>query len=191
MNLIHILSRIRNLLLHPAQEWPVIASENKSRKEVFRQFVLPLLCLISITIIIGSTLSTPRTVFSVAYVICRVAFFISSLGIGLYISSYLIAEIMSRQLGGPKYARIFSLMAYSCGPAFLVIAVVELFPFFSELIILSLYSCYLYWKGIPAVLQIQGQKQTTMTILSLVIIAVVFCLAFYFFGHIFRALFIE
>ncbi len=188
MHIIDIVSRISGLLLSPGKEWLVISTENKDRKTIFIRFVVPLLCLITITSILGSLLFASRTVFSFSYVVFGITKLWCSLCSGLYLSTFIITEIMARQLGSKDYDKIFTLMAYSSGTAYLVIAVVELFPFFSELSVLTFYSCYLFWRGIPYMTLAQGQNRMVFSIVSFVVAALVFSLMFFFFGNVLRAI---
>ncbi len=188
MKFVDILLRIRNLLFHPVKEWETIAAENRNRKTVFIRFVVPLLCLVTVASIVGSLLFASRLVYSLGYVVCKVAILWCSLGLGLYLSSYLITEITARYVGSKNHDKTFELLAYASGTALLVITIVELFPFFGELLVLAFYSCYLYWRGIPYLIRIEGQKQMVFGILSFVIAALTFSLVFYFFGNILRAI---
>lgn len=189
MHFIDILSRIRNLLLYPAREWEVIAMEDKKRKTIFLQFVLPLLCLITVASVTGSLLFVTRTIFSLGYLASRIILLWCSLCSGLYLSAFVITEISADRINRKDHDKEFALLAYSLGPALLVIMLVELFPFFNELLILTFYSCYLYWRGIPYLMQVEGQNQMIFGILSFVIVTFVFGLMFFFFGNILEAIF--
>lgn len=189
MNFAGALYRFRNLLLHPSKEWAEIATENKNRKTVFMQFVVPFLCMVTVASVIGALFSVSRTIYSFGYIACKIANMLCSLGGGLYISSFLIGEITAQYAGLKNHHRVFALMAYSSGAAYSVIVTVELFPFFSELLVLALYSCYLYWRGIPAVINIRGHKHMVFAVLSFIITTLVFLLMFYFFGNVFKAIF--
>ena len=183
--------RVCNLMLHPGKEWKEIAEENHNRKTVYLRFVLPLLCLMAIASVIGTWLSVPRDVYSATYVLYHIARLWASLSAGLYLSAFLITEIMANQVGSRNHNRSFSLMAYSSGAAYLSIIVVALFPFFNELIVLAFYSCYLYWQGIPYLIQVDDQKRMMYGLLSLIIVALTYFLMFFFFDNILKALMIS
>ena len=189
MNFIEILSRIFNLLLYPAKEWETIATENKPRKTIFARFVVPLFCLITVAVIVGTWLDTSREVYSPGYVIFRISLLWCSLGSGLFVSSFVITEIAARQAGSRDHGRIFALFTYSSGSAGLVIMMVKLFPFFNELLVLAFYSCYLYWRGIPYMIRVEGQNRSIFAILSFIISAATFSLMFFFFGNVLSAVF--
>jgi len=175
-------------MLHPAREWKVIAEENNSRKTVYLRFVLPWLCLIVIATIIGTWIATSRELYSVWFVLYKIVLLWTSLSAGLYFSAVLITEIMAHQMGSRDHNRDFALIAYASGAAYLVIAFVALFPFFSELLILAFYSCYLFWRGIPYLIRVEDQKQMIYGLLSFIIILLVHLLTFFLFGKIFGAI---
>ena len=175
-------------MLYPAKEWETIASENNDRKTVYLRFVVPLLCLITVATIIGTWLNTSREVYSSGFVLYRTTLLWASLSVGLYFSAFIITEIMDRQVGSKDHSRSFALMAYSSGAAYFVIALVALFPFFNEMLVLAFYFCYLYWRGIPYLIKVEGQKQMIYGLLSFIIIALIHLLIFFFFGNISKAI---
>ena len=175
-------------MLYPAKEWKMIAAESNYRQVVFVRFVLPLLCLIAVATIIGTWLVTPREVYSASYVAFKIAVLLSSLSAGLFFSAFVITEIMAQQTGSKDHHRAFALIAYASGAAYLVIAVVEMFPFFSELLVLAFYSCYLYWRGIPHLIRVDGQKQMIYGLLSFIIMALIYSLMFFLFENIWKAI---
>jgi len=175
-------------MLYPAKEWNLIAAENHNRKTVYVQYVMPLLCLITIAIIIGTWLATSREKYSSAYVLRTIAIMWTSLSAGLYLSAFVITEILAHQTETKNHIKSFTLMAYASGAAYLAIAIVALFPFFNELIVLAFYSCYLYWCGIPHLIQIEGQKKIIYGIISFIIAVLVYSLMIFFFGKVFQAL---
>ena len=183
-------TRVRNLMLDPVKEWKVIAEEDNQRKTIFKRFVFPLLSLIAVAVIAGTWLNTSRELYSAGYVFSRIAILWASLSFGLFLSAYIITEIMAQQVESRNQNLAFALIAYASGAAYLVIIIVSLFPFFSELLVLAFYSCYLFWRGIPYLIKVQGQKLMIYALLSFIIIALIHFLLFFFFGNILGALFV-
>ena len=184
-----LFTRIYNLLLFPAKEWKSIADENNSRKTIYKQFIVPILCITSFAIIIGTWINTSREVYSFGYVIYRIIFLWATISAGLYISAFFVTEIMAQQLAARNNKRDFALIAYSSIAAYLVIIIVSLFPFFSEMYVLAFYSLYLYLTGIQHILK-QAEVKTRMTyaLLSFIIIMFVHLLLFFLFKRILSAL---
>ena len=185
--------RLFNLLFFPAKEWKTIAGENKSRKTVYKQFVIPLLCLITVASIIGTYIYTTRVYYSLGYVICEIAVWWTSLSVGLFVSSFFVTEIMAQQLGYKNHNRDFALMAYSSCAAYLVITVVVLFPFpyFKMFLVLAFFSFYLYWTGIPYLIKAESRERTFYGLLSFVIILITYILAYFLFRKIFVELLVS
>ena len=183
--------RIRNLIFYPAKEWETIAVENNDRKTIYVRFVVPLLCLIAVATIIGTWLVASREVYSISYVCYKITFLWTSLSAGLYFSALIITEIMALQVNSKDHDLSFALMTYSSSAAYLVIAIVTLFPFFKELLVLVFYSCYLYWRGIPFILQIHGQKRMIYGLLSFFVVIAMYSLMFFFFGNVLRELMVN
>ena len=193
INIFQIFSRISTLMLYPAKEWEVIAAENNSRKTVYVRFVAPLLCLMTIASIIGTWLNASRELYSTPFELCRIAIYWiailwSSLSAGLYFSSFVITEIMAQQTGSKNHDKSFALMAYASGAAYLTIIIVLLFPFFKELLVLAFYACYLYWCGIPHLIQIYGQKRMMYGLFSFIIVLLIYSLMFFLFSKILTAI---
>ena len=186
--MMRFLTRILNLFFYPATEWTKIAEENNNRKTVYVQFVLPLMCLMTIANIIGIWFNASRELFTVGLLVCEIAILWTSLGAGLYFSAFVITEIMAQQLGSKDHNRDFALIAYSLGAAYLVMIVVGLFPFFNEFLVLAFYSGYLYWLGIPHLIKVEGRQRMIYGLLSPVIFILTHSLAFFFFGRVLRAL---
>ena len=182
--------RIFNLLFFPTKEWKTIAEEDNSRKTIYKKFVVPLLCFMTIATIVGTWLYTTRELYTLGYVIYKIAILWSSLSVALYVSAFLVTEIMAQQLGQRNHKRDFALMAYSASVAYLVIIVWAMFPFFSEFLVLILYSCYLYWIGIPFIIQREGREQTFYGLLSFSIMMITYILTFFLFGKILKAMLI-
>jgi hypothetical protein len=185
-----IISLIYGLLLRPDKQWADIVAANKNEKSVFVSFVVPLLCLLAVCTVIGSVLYDSRMDFSFGYMVRKIAVPLCSLSLGLYLSAFLVNVLMTTLHIGPRnLQKIFGLMAYAFSVACLVICMVALFPFFKELLVLSFFSVYLYWRGIPYMLDIPENNRPAFLALSLVVLALVYALAFYFFKQILSAIF--
>jgi hypothetical protein len=187
--IIELISRTINLLFYPVKEWKTIAEENKSRKTVYCRFVAPLLCVVTVACVTGAWLYASRYhKFSPRYVIYLIFTIWTTFSAGLYVSAFLVSEIMAQQVSKKDYSRDFALMAYSSSAVYLVIVIVALSPF-RELLILAFYSFYLYWTGIPHMIQATGRIQMTYGLLSFVIVSITYLLMYFLFEKIFASIF--
>ena len=176
-------------MLHPETEWEAVATEKDSRKAIFARFVAPFMLLLAIATVIGTWLSVSRELYSTAYVLCTISVLWASLVAGLFFSTFAIGEIMAQRAETGDRRKSFALMAYSSGAAYLTIFVVSLFPFFNELYVLAFYSFYLYWRGIPHLIRIDGQKQLAYGLVSFFIVLLSYSLMFFFFRKTLGAIF--
>ena len=178
-----IFKRIINLLLFPAKEWKNIAEENNSRKSVYVRYVVPLLCMMTIATIVGSWLNTPRELYSAGYVICRIAVLWASISGGLFMSAFVVTGILEDNKSD------YVLIAYSLSATYIVIVIVSLLPFFKEFLVLSLYSFYLFWQGIPYLINLEGEQRMKYGLLSLTITVLTHLLVFFLFRNIFNSIY--
>ncbi|MDR1864283.1 MAG: YIP1 family protein [Bacteroidales bacterium] len=185
---VRVFYRTCSLLLRPDEQWTAIAAERRDRKDVFMHFVLPMLCLIAVCVIVGSVLYISREVFSPGFVLRRILLSGCLLSAGLYLSAFLIDVLLLRPRASALH-EVFALTAYSSAAAYVVIAVVSLFPFFDELLVLALYSGYLYRRGVPFMLDVPAGKQSVFAALSLLIAAAVHLPLFYFLDRMLDAVF--
>lgn len=147
-----------------------------------------MLCLVAVCTLLGAILFVSRFEFSAAFVIRKIGLLLFALSAGLYLSSFLINALIP--VDKRNFDGVFALLSYSSGITFLLIAIVELFPFpyLKEIIVLSFYSVYLYWRGIVEVLNITESKRNGFLVLSFIIVTGVFLFLFFFFGKIFGAI---
>ncbi|MDE2596020.1 MAG: YIP1 family protein [Sphingomonadales bacterium] len=157
-----IIARAKAILLKPLEEWPKIAGEETTTREVFMHYVLPLAVLAPVAGFIGGQVFgygalgfhfRPPFVSSligavVAFVLAIVSFFILTL----------IADFLAPKFGGEhSNERSFKLVAYST-TAVWVAGLFALFPPLSLLTVLGLYSLYLIYTGVTPMLGVPKDK---------------------------------
>ncbi|MDR1672767.1 MAG: hypothetical protein LBS09_04805 [Bacteroidales bacterium] len=187
MNAVDYFYRIRNLLLRPGAQWAAVASCEKDNRAVYREIVLPAICLIAVCTALGALLFVSRAEEIWGYIVRKILLLACSLSAGLYLSAFLVNALMILHIGPRNMRGVFSLMAHTAGVIYPVIAVVALFPFFSELSILAFYAIYVYWRGIPHMLSVGVERRPIFMVVSLAAAAAVHLLIFYFFGQFLTA----
>jgi len=217
----YLFIRLFNLLFFPSNEWKIISGENKSRVAVYKQFVMPLLCVMVVATVVGTWIGTTRLDYSIGYVLSEIVIKLTSLSVGLFLSAYLVTEITAQLIGYKDYNRDFVLMAYSKGTLYVIIIIVALFPFpfLKMLYALGFYSCYLYWIGIPLLVEVENEdygnlneereemkprcpqqqsrrqlstrEQKTYGLLATIIMAITYSLLFFLFGKMFKTLLVN
>lgn len=162
-----ILERAKGIVLSPKAEWPRIADEETSSREVMTGYVAPMaligpVCGTIGTIVFGSGVLGTGPIARIynpgiasAVVGAVVAFVLTIISVLLLA---LIADLLSSRFGGEQRSEAaFKLVGYSATPAFLV-GVFSLVPFLNVLSLLAFYGIYLIYTGASPMLGIPKER---------------------------------
>ena len=168
-----LINRIKNILVSPKTEWPVIDGENNPHISVLTKYVLLLAAIPAIAIFLGYGVIGYR-VFGVHFVSLSLGIkhaitqYITMVG-SVYITAFVI-DILAPTFGSQKnFDKAFSLVAYSFTPAFIG----GFFYIYHSLNIIaslaSLYSLYLLFIGLAPMMKTPAEKNTTYFVVSLLV----------------------
>ena len=158
-----IVSRVKNILVTPQTEWPVIDAEPSSVESIYRDYVIYLAAIPAIASFIGMSLVG----FSVPVLgTVRVGLFAGLFGavvsfamqlVGVYVLA-LITDYLAPNFSGQKnFLNALKLAAYSLTAAWLA-GIFAILPALSILGILGLYSFYLFYVGLPVLMKSPQDK---------------------------------
>jgi Yip1 domain len=179
-----MIDRVKNILLTPKQEWPVIEPEPTTPGQLYTGYVIPLAALSAVLTLIHTSvigvrvpyLGNIRTPFVSGLTYAVVTFGFSLLGL------YLVALIingLAPTFGGVRDQRqALKTAAYAFTPAWLA-AVFGLLPVLSTLLglIAGLYGIYLLYLGLPVVMKAPAEKAvgyTVTVVLCTILLGIVF-----------------
>jgi hypothetical protein len=176
-----LVDRVKNIVFHPDQEWPIIASEPSSASALFSGYVIPLAAIPAIASFIGLALvgvnipfvGTYRTPI-VSALGQSVASFILSL-IGIFVLSLVIDALAPKFDGRQNRLAALKVTAYAATPGF-VAGILSIFPgplAFVQLFA-GLYGIYLIYTGLPVLMHVSKERSIAYT---LVVIIVAFLVA--------------
>jgi hypothetical protein len=182
-----LLQRIKNILLSPGTEWPVIAAEPTSQSQIFIGYVAPLSALaavmafihmsvIGISLPFGGAIRTPVLSGLFTAVLTVVMAFI-----GVFIIA-LIINALAPTFGGQRDLRqAVKGAAYSLTPAY-VSSVLALSPILGTLLQLLalLYGIYVLYVGLPIVMRSPRERAvgyTATTVLCTFLVGILFGVA--------------
>jgi len=165
-----LIARVKNILLSPSTEWPVVAAESTSASAIYLGYVAPLVAIGVIATFIGSSIvGIPYVgrlgmVGSLAYAI--VSFLLSFVGVFLLA---LIVDLLAPSFGGQRNSlAALKVTAYSLTPGW-VADVLNVFPSLSILgLIAALYGLYLLYLGLPALMRCAQEKSIGYTIVTVI-----------------------
>lgn len=152
-----LFDRARDIILRPAQEWPLIEREPGTVGSVFIPYALVLAAIGPLAGLIGGQLFGYSFVFitvkpplggAIAYALVSYALSLAS----VYVLA-LIVDAMAPNFGGTKnQVNAVKLAVYSWTAAWLA-GIFALFPPLAILSIVGLYSLYLLYSGLPVLMK--------------------------------------
>lgn len=173
-----IFARVKNILLTPSTEWPVIAAERSTPGAIYLRYVAPLVAIGVIATFIGQTvigtslgpLGVARVGIAAGLAHAIVLFGLSFLQV--FLVSWLVDALAPSFSGQRNSLAALKLTAYSLTPAW-VAAVLNVIPMLGVFGILAgLYGLYLLYLGLPVLMRNPQEKSIGYTIV-LVICAIV------------------
>ena len=172
-----IVNRIKNILITPKTEWPVVEGENTPHAKLFTTYVLPLAAIPAVASfigygLIGFSVLGIRTNSIGAGFSQAIIQFITMAG-GVYLTA-LVINLLAENFGAKKnFDKAFSLVAYAYTPMFLG-GIFYILPSLSWLASLAgLYGLYLLYVGLQPMMKSPEDKTTTYFIVSLLVMVAV------------------
>jgi hypothetical protein len=159
-----LIERIKNIVLTPRSEWPVIEAEPTSVAQLYTGYVVPMaafaavmsfvrISVIGVSLPFGGTIRTPP---ASGLVSCVVTFILGL--IGLYLVGFIINMLAPTFAGGRNQRQALKTAAYALTPAWLGTALTFL-PLGTLLqLIAGIYGIYVLYLGLPVMMRSQQDK---------------------------------
>jgi hypothetical protein len=169
-----LIQRVKNILMTPKTEWPVIDSEPSTIGGIYRNYVMILAAIGPVCMLIGLLVfGMPYFAFPMGYLIGQAVLSYVLALVGCYVLA-LIIEALAPSFGGTKdRVKAFKVAAYSSTAAW-VVGIVYLVPLLAILGILGLYSFYLLYLGLPVLMKTPADKSLVYTIAIIVAAIVIY-----------------
>jgi hypothetical protein len=167
-----IVARAKNILLSPNTEWPVIAAEPTTVKDLYNGYIGilaaigPICSLLALIVFFGgAAMGAGALAMVMTYVINLAATYVVAL----------IVQLLAPQFGGrADIVGALKLVAYSYTPAWIG-GVFNLIPSLAILnLLLALYGFYLLYTGATPVVNVPQEKAVTFTVVLVIAVIVVF-----------------
>ncbi len=160
--------RAMAILTTPKTEWPVIAGERDSVQELYVRYILPLAAIGPVALVIRF--------FSVGWIVLALAQYVLHLA-ALYACALVIERLAPRFKSTGDTVQALKLVAYAATPAWIA-AILNLLPALGLLVTVAvLYSVYLYYLGLPALMGTPPEQVVPYMLVSALVIVVGFTLA--------------
>ena len=170
---VNLVARVKNILLTPQTEWPVIAGESGDTAYLFRNYVAILAIIPAVCVAIGLMMLP----FGPLYWLALTGIVYAAIGYALaFVGTWVLAlviNLLAPVFGGrADFPGAMKLSVYSQTPYWLA-GVFYLVPALSVLALLGLYGFYLLWLGLPVLMKSPKEKSLFYTI-AIVVCAIIF-----------------
>ena len=174
-----LMTRATNILMKPAVEWPAIAAESADVAGLIRDYATPLaaipaLCQWIGMSAIGITMPLVGT-YRVGIVRGLVGAIISWVFalVGVYIAAIVVEKLAPTFNSSGNTVQALKLVVYASTPVWIA-GVLNLVPALSPLVIIAaLYAIYLFYLGLPAVMNTPGDKVVPYMVVAALVVIVV------------------
>jgi hypothetical protein len=172
----NIIDRVKNILLTPKTEWPVIDQEADTVHSVLTKYVLPLVLLGALAAFIGyGIVGYDMMLVKIKGIKWGAYFAISQIlssVIGFYVATYVI-DALAPSFGSTKSLnKSAQLVAYANTPAY-VAALFMFVPSLGFIGLIGLYGIYLFYIGLPVLKGTPEDKRVVYMIVAALVIIVV------------------
>jgi hypothetical protein len=182
-----IFERCKELIIHPADEWGKIDEENSSMNQLFRDFLIPILLISALASVVGEMLDRFSVGLDGGELLAEGLREFFGFLISVYISIYLVDELIKIFGGGKNITKTSALIVYSSVPSVAVSFVIGLFPSLYAIGVFGLYSFYLFYLGAPVLYKIPEHRLTGFIVSAILLVSLVFTIINYL---LFKVLFI-
>jgi hypothetical protein len=171
----NLVDRVKRMLLSPQQEWEVIDGEATTPSALYTGYIMPLAAIGPIATVIGYSVFGNRmpsdgTVYRVplgSAIMSAIVTYVLTL-VGVYLLS-LIIDAFAPTFGGTKSPiQALKVAAYSSTAGW-VAGIFAIMPGLRTLTILGLYSIYLLYLGLPALMKAPKDRAVAYTVLVVVV----------------------
>jgi Yip1 domain len=167
-NAMNLVDRAKQVLLSPRTEWVVIDGEQTTAQALYREYIAPLAAIGPIAQLIGYSvvgisvpyLGTYRVPFGSALGAAVVTYLLTLAG--TYVLAVIIDALAPTFNGQRNQMQSLKLAAYASTAAW-VAGIFLLIPGLSVLVVLSLYSVYLLYLGLPVLMKTPREKAMPYT----------------------------
>jgi len=178
-----LLSRVKNIVLSPNTEWPVIAAENTTVPQLYLGYVVPLALLAALMGFLRMSV-LGRSAFGYNFrmpissgLTYTLTMFVSAL-FGVFVVGLIINALAPTFSGMRDQRQALKVAAYSLTPAMLS-SVLALSPIWATLLQLlaGLYGIYVLYLGLPVLMQSPKEKAfgyTASVVICTILVGIVF-----------------
>ncbi len=171
-----LIERVKNILLTPVTEWPVIEREATTAGDIYKGYVAPLAAIGVIAAFIGLSLFGVGGLFRIGIgtgLVLGIIKYVLAF-VGVFVVAWLV-DVLAPTFGGQRDSlRALKVTAYSLTPMW-VAGILNLVPALAIIgLVAALYGLYLLYLGLPVLMRNPQDKSLPYTIVVVLCSIVIF-----------------
>ena len=174
-----LVARVKGIILQPKSEWRVIDGETTTVGQLYTGYIIPLSAIPPIASVIGLSIigislpliGTYRVPFGAALTSAITQYILGL--VGVYVLALIIDALAPTFAGQKNQMQALKVAAYSSTASWLA-GIFALIPGLRFLAILGLYSLYLLFLGLPALMKAPAEKAIAYTVVVVICAIVIF-----------------
>jgi Yip1 domain len=159
-----IITRIKNMLLQPNQEWDAVRSESLTIKDIYTVYLVvvaavPAICQFIGLTVVGTSMPAIGTIRIPVFggLMQAVVGYVLSLA-GVYVAAFIINKLAPSFKSHPDMVNAVKLAAFTILPVWAA-GVLFIIPMLAALVLLvSLYAIYIFYLGLPKLMGTPADK---------------------------------
>jgi hypothetical protein len=173
----NLVERVKNIIVTPKTEWPVIAEETTSIADIYKSYIIILAAIGPVASLVGSSLFARG--LGIPFILVT-ALLMYVIGLALvYVMAFIIDALAPSFSGQKSMDQAFKVATYAATPGW-VAGIFSIIPGLGGLIMFAagIYGWYLLYLGLPVLMKAPSDKALTYTIVVIVvsIVATVVCM---------------
>lgn len=175
MDIQKLIKRTQNIITEPKREFIRISKEQNNMLTLAIEFVLPFMLVYAVAAYFGTILFTQATFSIGAGIIFKsILLNVLVLGIGIYVSSLVINEMLPLFQLKKDITKVFSLVIYSLTPVYIALIASGMFPNLSMFInLIGFYALILLWISTAIILGMTKEhRQIFVPVISIALVLI-------------------
>ena len=161
------------MIFQPAKSWDKLADEKEEEiidnDSFLKAYLYPTIGIVALLAFAGVFFH--KKDFNVQLALRLTINVLIALFAGFYLASYLLSEAMLRFFSGDKQYKLCQrFVGYSSALVYVMYMVLAIFPDFSFLLLILLYTVYIVWEGAISYMQISEDQRTKFTVTASAIV---------------------
>ena len=154
-----LFDRVKNILVAPAAEWPVIDGEATSIGRLITGYAMILAAIAPIAILIGMFLTPFGSLIGIGFLI-KLLLVVYAVSLGTVVLLGFVVDLLAPALGGTKNGVQAMKLAVYSGTPFWIAALILILPdlWFLWLVLGVGYGGFLVWLGLPILMRVPADK---------------------------------